>query len=31
MDIGIFGMGYWGKNILRNLLKIREVRKIYNM
>lgn len=28
MHIGIFGMGYWGKNILRNLLTIKEVRKI---
>jgi len=28
MHIGIFGMGYWGKNILRNLLKVEEVHKL---
>lgn len=28
MNIGIFGMGYWGKNILRNLLSFEEVNKI---
>ncbi|ELC2820265.1 Gfo/Idh/MocA family oxidoreductase [Salmonella enterica] len=28
MHVAIFGMGYWGKNILRNLLKFEDVQKI---
>lgn len=28
MHIGIFGMGYWGKNILRNLLVFEDIQRI---
>ena len=29
MNVGLIGLGYWGKNLLRNLLINQQIKNIY--